>query len=183
MPSKSSNHQNDVIDVGDSRDWRGIELEFILIDDAMVVMGMKLTMNTMNECSECELRNAMVIFLVFKPPMTIFNSLTLTSYHGSGQRRSLVSGDNPFSASSTFSASNAALNSSSYSRGFSAGSKLRSASAPLPQFQSWNCFGSEASHLVHGIKVQGFKARITSEYSTIALAVVKGVYSTSGGDP
>jgi hypothetical protein len=33
-------------------DCRGIELEVILIDDAMAVMGMKLMMNTMNECGE-----------------------------------------------------------------------------------------------------------------------------------
>jgi hypothetical protein len=78
---------------------------------------------------------------------------TGTRTASAAHRRGGMSGDNPFSASSAFSTPNSAPNSGPYSGDSSAGSKLRSASVSLPQFRSRNSFGSEASRLVHGIKV------------------------------
>jgi hypothetical protein len=52
MSSESSNYQDDIIDIGGSRDWRGIEFEVNLIDDAMMVVVITLMMDMMSECSE-----------------------------------------------------------------------------------------------------------------------------------
>jgi hypothetical protein len=65
-----------------------------------------------------------------------------------------LSGDNPFSASSD-SGLISGLISCSYPGGSPSSSELRSASASMLKFRSWNCLGSEVSRLVRGIKVQG----------------------------
>jgi hypothetical protein len=87
-----------------------------------------------------------------------FQSLMSRASRTQHPRGGVMSGDNPFSASSDSAPISAPIsgpNPGSYSGGSPSSSELRSASASIPKFRSRNCLGGEASRLVRGIKVQG----------------------------